>query len=69
MKKAGKRAPDEGGMVRIYQMFWRQDTENGDTTDPILTYADLTNTGDPRNLEIAQNVYDNHIDRHLREIA
>ena len=69
MKKAEKYAPEGEGLVRVYQMFWKPEVGDPDTTDPILTYADLTNTRDPRNMEIAQNVYDRYIDRYLREIA
>ncbi len=69
MKKAERHATDREGMVRIYKMFWKPDMDDPNTTDPMLTYADLTNTGDPRNMEIAKDVYDKYIDRHLREIA
>lgn len=69
MKKADRNAIDQEGLVKVYQMFWKPDIDDPDTTDPILTYADLTNTGDPRNMEIAKDVYDKYIDRHLREIA
>ena len=59
----------EKGIVRLYEMFWTPENTWTETTDPILTYADLTKTGDPRNLETAKLVYEKYIDRHLREAA
>ena len=59
----------EKGIVRLYEMFWTPEKTWAETTDPILTYADLTKTGDPRNLETAKLVYEKYIDRHLREAA
>jgi hypothetical protein len=56
-------------LVKIYETFWKTAINDRDTTDPMLTYADLINTGDPRNMEIAQIVYEKYIDRHLREIT
>ena len=69
MKRADRNTIDQEGLVRVYRMFWKPDIGDPDTTDPILTYADLTNTGDPRNMEIAKDVYEKYIDRHLQEIA
>ncbi len=69
LRKADQDAPEREGLVRIYKNFWKPEEGDRDTTDPILTYADLTNTRDPRNMEIAQNVYERYIDRHLREIG
>ncbi|MEM6584052.1 MAG: type IV toxin-antitoxin system AbiEi family antitoxin, partial [Pseudomonadota bacterium] len=45
----------------------KPDNPQEDVTDPILTYADLTATGDPRNLETASIVYEKYIDKHLRQ--
>ena len=69
MRRADRDEIDQEGLVKIYQMFWKPGIDDPDTTDPMLTYTDLTNTNDPRNMEIAKNVYDKYIDRHLREIA
>tara|TARA_R110002072_G_scaffold299416_2_gene475032 strand:- start:1891 stop:2967 length:1077 start_codon:yes stop_codon:yes gene_type:complete len=69
LKRAKEGTIDKEQLVKIYEGFWKPGINDRDTTDPILTYADLTNTGDPRNMEIAQIVYDKYIDRHLREIT
>ncbi len=67
LRRAGNAPNAEEGIVRIFDMFWTPDNQWTETTDPILTYADLTSTGDPRNLETAKFVYEKYIDRHLRE--
>ena len=48
--------------------FWN--FENNDypgLTHPILIYADLLATGDPRNIETAKIIYEKDIVRYLRE--
>jgi hypothetical protein len=69
LKRAKNPTADKEQLVKVYQTFWEPGDNDRDTTDPILTYADLTDTADPRNMEIAKNVYDKYIDRHLRQIA
>lgn len=59
-----KAEPDErvNPKLDIYEIFWNSNraTETnvilGECTDPILTYADLVATGDPRNLDTAQRL-------------
>lgn len=47
--------PDPGGNIHVYTKFW--DTEDKLSVAPaVLTYADLMNTGDTRNIETAQRV-------------
>lgn len=49
--------PDEKGNLAIYKKFWK--FQDGDeTVPPMLVYADLLNTNDPRNLETARRIYD-----------
>jgi hypothetical protein len=56
--------------IHIYERFWPKTTENLDKgyeeekglVHPILAYADLMATGDPRNLETARKLYERHID-------
>ena len=69
LRRTGKDQRTEEGVVRIFDMFWTPDNQWTETTDPILTYADLTSTGDPRNLETAKLVYEKYIDRYLRGTA
>ncbi|QEC76958.1 type IV toxin-antitoxin system AbiEi family antitoxin [Mucilaginibacter ginsenosidivorax] len=49
--------PDDRGPLKIYSKFWKfnQDTN---TVPPLLIYADLVNSGDPRNVYTAKNIYD-----------
>lgn len=54
--------PDAKGPVHFYKKFWRDellDKEN--YTPPLLVYADLLITDDPRCREIAQMIYDKHL--------
>lgn len=51
---------DPGGDIEIRNTFW-DFTEEGETTPPILIYADLLATGDTRNIETAQSIYDQAI--------
>lgn len=50
--------PDDDGKIEIYQRFWTGE-ENGHQTVPsLLVYADLIYSGDPRNLQTAQRIYE-----------
>jgi len=60
---------DKYGNVKIYDVFWGNnliENFNG-YVHPIITYADLIETGDPRNIETARLIYENEIDRLIRE--
>jgi hypothetical protein len=58
-------ARTNGIQVDIYQQFWTEDPHAEWTfrhlTHPIITYADLVETRDPRNLEAAERLRGNHI--------
>jgi len=56
--KTYKLAPQDNGVLGIYKKFWKFNMGPLDTVPPILVYADLVNTGDPRNLETAKKLYD-----------
>jgi len=63
---------NEESKVALYQPFWQPATnaEEGNklikgVTHPILIYADLIATGDVRDREAAQDIYDRHIAEHL----
>lgn len=49
------------GDVFVYDKFWWQDREAGDTTPALLVYADLLITDNPRCIETAKLVYEKHI--------
>lgn len=55
---------DQGANVELLRPFWLQDGP-GDMVHPLVVYADLIATGDPRNLETARMIYDEYLDRHL----
>jgi hypothetical protein len=48
--------PDEKGHLEIYRKFWKFNIAT-DTVPPMLVYADLINSGDPRNIETAKMLY------------
>jgi hypothetical protein len=58
---------DANGDVEILDMFWNfpADPATPDVAPPILVYADLAATLDPRNLEAAKLVREQYIDRAL----
>jgi len=64
---------DDGATVLIYSPFWTAqllqyyaDIKAG-LVHPILVYADLVATGDPRNLEVAKEIYEQYITQYFRE--
>ncbi len=56
-----------GGETEIQKEFWRQWEEYEKIVNPLLIYADLLATGDARNIETANMVYKNELDRFIRE--
>jgi hypothetical protein len=60
---------DPEGDVELVGRFWQLDAveANGDMVHPILVYADLLATGNQRNMETAQIIYDKHIIQLVRE--
>jgi hypothetical protein len=59
---------DPQGNVEILHTFWNlpPDVAHADLVPPLLVYADLMATLDPRNLEVAKQVRDQYIDNALR---
>ena len=60
---------DKQGNVELYEIFWgRKLIENYDyTAHPIIVYADLMATGDPRNIETAKLIYEENIQGYIKE--
>ena len=54
---------DDGYLVDIREIFWKPDQAETETgiANPIITYADLIATGEPRNLEVAERLRENII--------
>jgi len=61
LKKAVKGFGTPENHVKIYQAFWPLRDDIEPYTHPILTYADLVATSDPRNIETSRLIYDEHI--------
>jgi hypothetical protein len=61
---------EETGTVKLYQTFWRVDAlpfldfAKPGLVPPVLAYADLIATADPRNFETAGMIYDEYIAQH-----
>lgn len=62
---ANRLRPDERGDVEILEAFWKPAEDGGtvlrDVAPPLLVYADLMATGDPRNVEVARVVRERHL--------
>jgi hypothetical protein len=60
---------DNNGNTEILERFWNQNVtwEHNELVHPILIYADLLATGDPRNIETAKMIYNDHVLRFIRE--
>lgn len=56
--KKYKLVPQEQAVLTVYKKFWKFNLNYEDTVPPVLVYADLINTGDPRNIETARKLYD-----------
>ena len=60
---------DPEGDVEILNRFWQvnQDFDEDDTVHPFLIYADLVALGDPRTMETAKILYEQHLERYFRQ--
>ena len=60
---------DPDGDIEILKTFWDVQSElnQADIVNPILVYADLIASGDPRNIETAQILYERELAEHFRE--
>lgn len=60
---------DKNGDIELRERFWRFDpTEpNKTVVPPLLVYADLMATGDPRNIETAKMVYNDYLQTQFTE--
>jgi hypothetical protein len=64
--KKFKLIPDPKGNFQVYQKFWLQQVANENevhdkVAPPLLVYADLVITDDPRCIETAQMIFDNYL--------
>ena len=59
---------DPAGNIELLKIFWGVDHETDNSlVNPILIYADLMASGDPRNIETAEIIYEQHLAQHFRE--
>lgn len=64
---------EDGNKVLLYRPFWPRkfarlhDKYPKELVDPVLVYADLIATGDPRNQEVARMIYEQHIAEYCGE--
>lgn len=60
---------DPDGNIEILEAFWNFDFDWGhnDLVNPVLIYADLLATGDPRNIETARMIYEQELIGFIRE--
>jgi hypothetical protein len=62
--KRNRLRPDPDGEIEILDQFWTLDKWNGERPDletvvpPLLVYADLIATNDPRNIQVARAIYE-----------
>ena len=58
---------NQNGNIEIINKFWRFDDGNqiNGLVNPILIYADLLATGNPRNLETAKIIYEREVIRYI----
>lgn len=69
LEVAAKLQKDPNGEVELLNAFWNEELDEHDrkTVHPILVYADLLATGDPRNMETAERIYEQDIAEYIRE--
>lgn len=53
--------PDKTGNVEVCQKFWKNDDINMNITPALLIYTDLMNSGYGRNVEIANEIFENEL--------
>ena len=58
---------DPQGLVEVRDIFWDFPLDPPDIVPPLLVYADLMATAEPRNVETAARIYDEHIQGYLGE--
>jgi len=59
-EQAGRR-----NIVYVLEVFWNQGGAPADRVDPVLVYADLIATADPRNRETAQLIFDEYLAKRI----
>ncbi|MBW6493187.1 MAG: hypothetical protein K0B16_01285 [Burkholderiaceae bacterium] len=58
---ANRLRPERDGEIEILEAFWIPDEANGDIAPPLVVYADLMASTDPRNIEAAELIRDRYL--------
>jgi hypothetical protein len=58
--------PDKLGDIKVYLKFWKGVAGDVKTVPPLLVYADLIGTGERRNLQTAERIYDEYLQATFR---
>jgi len=53
--------PDKTGNIEVCQKFWKDDNNNQNIAPALLIYTDLMNSGFGRNVEIANQIFENEL--------
>lgn len=64
MKKL-KIIPDEEGGITLIESFWKNDEKLKNTINPIIVYAELISSADPRKVEVANKIYKKYVENNL----
>ncbi len=56
-----KLIPNAKGYISIYDRFWKYDEPRQNIVPPVLAYTDLINTGNRRNIETANKIYEKYL--------
>lgn len=62
--RALKLRKDEKGPIELRERFWQfDDPDNSPIVPPLLVYADLLAIGDPRTIDVATLIYNEHLNK------
>lgn len=53
--------PKQEGRVKVYKPYWTIKTEHKKTAPPLVIYTDLMTTGEPRNMNIADEIHERYL--------
>lgn len=56
-----KLKPKPEGNVKVYKPYWNIKTDTGKAAPPLVVYTDLMATGEPRNMNIANDIYERYL--------
>lgn len=66
LMKKYRLVPDKLGDIKVYLKFWKGAADDVITVPPLLVYADLIGTGERRNLQTAERIYNEYLQATFR---